>query len=195
MPGSVGGADWTGAAFDPETGTLYVPSMTNPFVANLVPGDPKETNLKFRASTRALLSGPQGLPLLKPPYGRITALDLNRGVQAWMVPNGNGPRDHPAIKHLNLPPLGHASRGAVVVTRTLLFAPDGDQINVRTPPGGGGRNLRALDKATGATIWETEMPAGATGAPMTYMHDGKQYVVMAIGGQKHPAEFVAYSLP
>ena len=96
VPGSVGGADWTGAAFDPETGMLYVPSMTNPFVANLVPGDPKETNLKFRASTRALLPGPQGLPLLKPPYGRVTALDLNRGVQAWMVPNGNGPRDHPA---------------------------------------------------------------------------------------------------
>ncbi len=195
VPGSVGGADWTGASFDPETGMLYVPSMTNPFVANLLPGDPAATNLKFRASTRALLAGPQGLPLLKPPYGRITALDLNRGVQAWMVPNGNGPRDHPAIKHLNLPPLGHASRGALVVTRTLVFAPDGDQINVRTPPGGGGRNLRALDKATGATIWETEMPAGATGAPMTYMHAGKQYVAMAIGGQKHPAEFVAYSLP
>ena len=195
VPGSVGGADWTGAAFDPETGLLYVPSMTNPFVANLVPGDPKVTNLKFRASTRALVSGPQGLPLLKPPYGRITALDLNRGVQAWMVANGDGPRDHPAIKHLKLPPLGHASRGALVITRTLLFAPDGDQINVRTPPGGGGRNLRVLDKATGATIWETEMPAGATGAPMTYMHGGKQYVVMAIGGQKYPAEFVAYSLP
>jgi glucose dehydrogenase len=195
VPGSVGGADWTGAAFDPETGILYVPSMTNPFVANLVPGDPKVTNLKFRASTRALVSGPQGLPLLKPPYGRITALDLNRGVQAWMVANGDGPRDHPAIKHLKLPPLGHASRGALVITRTLLFSPDGDQITTRTPPGGGGRNLRALDKATGATIWETEMPAGATGAPMTYMHDGKQYVVMAIGGQKYPAEFVAYSLP
>ena len=195
VPGSVGGADWTGASFDPETGMLYVPSMTNPFVANLLPGDPKQTNLRYRASTRALLLGPQGLPLLKPPYGRITALDLNRGVQAWMMPNGGGPRDHPAIKHLNLPPLGHASRGALVVTRTLLFAPDGDQINVRTPPGGGGRSFRALDKATGATIWETEMPAGVTGAPMTYMHDGKQYVVMAIGGRDHPAEFVAFSLP
>jgi quinoprotein glucose dehydrogenase len=195
VPGSVGGADWTGASFDPETSMLYVPSMTNPFVANLLPGDPKVTNLKFRASTRALLSGPQGLPLLKPPYGRITAFDLNRGVQAWMVANGNGPRDHPAIKHLNLPPLGHASRGAIAVTRTLLFAPDGDQINVRVPPGGGGRNFRVLDKATGATVWETEMPAGVTGAPMTYMHNGKQYVVMAIGGRDHPAEFVAYSLP
>ena len=68
-----------------------------------------------------------------------------------MVANGDGPRDHPAIKHLKLPPLGHASRGALVITRTLLFSPDGDQITTRTPPGGGGRNLRALDKATGAT--------------------------------------------
>ena len=79
--------------------------------------------------------------------------------------------------------------------RRCCSSPDGDQINSRTPPGGGGRKIRVLDKATGATIWETEMPAGATGAPMTYMHDGKQYVVMAIGGQKYPAEFVAYSLP
>ena len=92
---------------------LYVPSMTNPFVANLVPGNPAQTNLRYRASTRELLLGPRGLPLMKPPYGRITAIDLNRGEQAWMVPNGDGPRDHPAIKHLNLPPLGHASRGAL----------------------------------------------------------------------------------
>ena len=195
VPGSVGGADWTGAAFDPDTGMLYVPSMTNPFVANLVPGDPEKTNLRYRASNRMLLPGPQGLPLLKPPYGRITALDLSRGTLAWMVPNGGGPRDHPAIRHLDLPPLGHASRGALVVTRTLLFAPDGDQINVRTPAGGGGRMFRALDKASGATIWETEMEAGVTGAPMTYMHQGKQYIVMAIGGREHPAEFVAFRLP
>jgi quinoprotein glucose dehydrogenase len=195
MPGSVGGADWTGAGVDPETGMLYVPSMTNPFVANLVPGDPKTTNLKYRASTRALLLGPQGLPLMKPPYGRITAIDLKRGEQVWMVANGPGPRDHPLLEDLNLPPLGHASRGAPLVTKTLLFTPDGDQINVRVPPGGGGRAFRALDKATGATIWETEMEAGATGAPMTYMHNGKQYIVVAIGGRDHPAEFVAFSLP
>jgi quinoprotein glucose dehydrogenase len=195
VPGSVGGADWTGASFDPETGMLYVPSMTNPFVANLLPGDPTTTNLKFRASTRALVMGPQGLPLLKPPFGRITALDLNRGTQAWMVANGNGPRDHPAIKHLSLPPLGHASRGAIAVTRTLLFAPDGDQINVRVPPGGGGRNFRVLDKASGATIWETEMPAGATGAPMTYMHNGKQYIVTAASSRQYPGELIALALP
>jgi quinoprotein glucose dehydrogenase len=195
LPGSVGGADWTGAAFDPETGMLYVPSMTNPFVANLVPGNPAQTNLRYRASTRELLLGPRGLPLMKPPYGRITAIDLNRGVHAWMVPNGDGPRDHPAIKHLNLPPLGHASRGALLVTRTLLFAPDGDQVTTRTPAGGGGRKFRVLDKSTGVTIWEMELPAGVTGAPMTYLHRGKQYIVVAIGGRDHPAELVALSLP
>jgi glucose dehydrogenase len=195
LPGSVGGADWTGAGFDPETGMLYVPSMTNPFVANLVPGNPQQTNLRYRASTRALLMGPQGLPLMKPPYGRITAIDLNRGEHAWMVPNGDGPRDHPLLKALNLPPLGHASRGAPLVTKTLLFAPDGDQMNTRTPPGGGGTKFRALDKATGKTVWETDLDAGVTGAPMTYLYKGKQYIVKPIGGRDHPAEFVALTLP
>jgi quinoprotein glucose dehydrogenase len=195
MPGSVGGADWTGAGFDPETGMLYVPSMTNPFIANLIPGKPEETNLRYRASTRALIQGPRGLPLVKPPYGRITALDLNRGEQIWVVPNGDGPRTHPAIAHLKLGPLGHSARAAPLVTKTLLFVTEGDQISVRTPPGGGGKKFRALDKATGATVWEREFEAGATGAPMTYVHKGKQYIVFAIGGQQHPAEFVALSLP
>ena len=195
LPGSVGGADWTGAGFDPETGMLYVPSMTNPFVANLVAGNPQQTNLRYRASTRELLMGPQGLPLLKPPYGRITAIDLNRGEHAWMVANGDGPRDHPLLKSLNLPPLGHASRGAPLVTKTLLFAFDGDQMNTRTPPGGGGKKFRALDKATGKTVWETDLDAGVTGAPMTYMYKGKQYIVVAIGGRDHSAEFIALTLP
>jgi quinoprotein glucose dehydrogenase len=195
LPGSVGGADWTGAAFDPETGMLYVPSMTNPFVANLLPGEPGKTNLRYRASTRELIQGPEGLPLVKPPYGRITAIDLNKGTHAWMVPNGDGPRHHPTIRHLNLGPLGHSVRAAPLATRTLLFVTEGDQINVRTPPNGGGRKLRALDKKTGATVWEMELEAGSTGTPMTYLHNGRQYIVLAIGGQRHPAEFVALSLP
>ena len=195
MPGSVGGADWTGAAFDPDTGMLYVPSMTNPFVANLLPGNPTETNLRFRASTRALLQGPQGLPLVKPPYGRITALNLNRGTQAWMTANGDGPRHHPAIKHLNLPPLGQSVRAAPLVTKTLLFVTEGDQVNVRTPPNGGGNKIRAFDKATGQVVWEMALAAGSTGTLMTYLHQGKQYLVVAIGGVGHPAEFVALALP
>jgi len=195
LPGSVGGADWTGAAFDPETGMLYVPSMTNPFVANLVPGKPGETNLRFRASTRELIQGPRGLPLVKPPYGRITAQDLNRGDNVWMMPNGDGPRHDPAIRHLNLGPLGHSVRASPLATKTLLFVSEGDQINVRTPPNGGGRMLRAFDKATGAVVWEKALDAGTTGTLMTYMHRGKQYIVVAIGGQQHPAEFIALALP
>jgi quinoprotein glucose dehydrogenase len=195
LPGSVGGADWTGAAFDPETGVLYVPSITNPFVANLVPGDPKETNLRYRAASRELVQGPRGLPLTKPPYGRITAIDLNRGEQKWMVANGDGPRFHPELKALNLPPLGQAVRAAPLVTKSLLFVTEGDQINVRTPPNGGGKKIRAFDKATGAVLWETELDAGSTGTLMTYQHNGKQFIVIAIGGVQHPAEFVAFSLP
>jgi quinoprotein glucose dehydrogenase len=195
LPGSVGGADWTGAAFDPDTGMLYVPSMTNPFVANLLPGEAGQTNLRYRAGSRALLQGPRGLPLMKPPYGRVTAIDLNKGEEVWQVANGEGPRDHAAIKHLNLPPLGNAVRSAPLLTRTLLFVTVGDQVNVRTPPGGGGKKFRALDKATGKTVWELELEAGPTGAPMTYLHNGKQFIVMAIGGQNHPAEFVALALP
>jgi glucose dehydrogenase len=194
LPGSIGGADWTGAAFDPETGILYVPSMTNPFVANLIPGDPKDTNLRYRASTRELIQGPRGLPLVKPPYGRITAIDLNRGELKWTIANGDGPRYHPDLKALNLPPLGQSVRAAPLVTKTLLFVTEGDQINVRTPPNGGGRKIRAYDKATGQVVWEMELEAGSTGTLMTYLHGGKQYVVVAIGGVRHPAEFVAFSL-
>lgn len=195
LPGSVGGADWTGAAFDPETGMLYVPSMTNPFVADLRPGNPDLTDLRYQARSRELIHGPQGLPLFKPPYGRITALDLNDGSLSWMVANGDGPRDHPALRHLNLPPLGHSVRASVLATKALLFTSEGDQINVRTPPSGGGNKIRALDKTTGEELWVMELDAGTTGAMMTYMHEGKQYIVMPIGGKDHPAEYIALSLP
>ena len=206
LPGSVGGADWQGAAFDPETGLLYVESITGPFVADIIPGDPKQTNLRFTRGTREYPPAPLGLPLLKPPYGRITAIDLNKGEHAWMVPNGDGPRDHPLLKDLKLPPLGNPGRGAPLVTRTLLFVGEGDPIMAapdRVPagmplalaPGAGGRKFRAFDKASGKTLWETEFPAGVTGAPMSYLFEGKQYIVVAIGSREYAAEFVALSLP
>ena len=108
LPGSVGGAEWGGAGFDPKTGMLYVPSVTGTFAADLTPGNPDRMNVRYTRGTRAFPLGPQGLPLLKPPYGRITAIDMNTGEHVWMVPNGDGLRDHPAIAHLNLPPLGLA---------------------------------------------------------------------------------------
>jgi len=207
LPGSVGGADWKGAAFDPETGLLYVPSIATPFVADLLPGDPAKTNLRYTRGTREWIGGPRGLPLFKPPYGRITAIDLNRGEHRWMVANGDGPRNHPAIKHLNLPPLGNPGRAAPLVTKTLLFIGEGSPAMAnngpRLPPGMppeispgyGGIGFKALDKVTGATLWRTELPAGTTGAPMTYMHQGKQYVVVAVGDTQHGAEWVAFGLP
>jgi quinoprotein glucose dehydrogenase len=195
LPGSTGGGSWTGGAFDPETGMLYVPSRTNPFVADLVKGDPAQTNLQYRAGTRAIIQGPQGLPLLKPPYGRITAFNLNQGEQIWMIPNGDGPRNHPALKGLNLGPLGGAVPSSAIATKTLLFATEADQITPRSPADAGGKKFKAIDKATGKVIWEIELEAGANGAPMTYLFNGKQYIVFAIGGQNHSAELVALALP
>jgi quinoprotein glucose dehydrogenase len=195
LPGSVGGANWGGGAFDPETGVLYVPSVTGAFAADLVEGNPEKTNLRYLRGSREFVVGPQGLPLTKPPYGRITAIDLKTGEHKWVVPNGEGPRQHPAIRQLNLPPLGQPGRTAPLLTKTLLFVGEGDPINGRTPPGGGGRKFRAYDKNTGAVVWETELPAGTTGAPMTYMHQGKQYIVVAVGAAKHQAEFLALGLP
>ena len=119
---------------------------------------------------------------------------MNTGDHIWMKPNGDGPRADAALKHLNLPPLGQPGRASPLVTKTLLFLGEGDPINIRTPPGGGGKKFRAYDKASGAVLWETELPAGTTAAPMTYMHNGKQYIVVAIGATGHPAEFVALTL-
>ena len=207
LPGSVGGADWQGGAFDPETGWLYVPSITTPFVADIVEGDPKRTNLRYTRGTRQWIAGPRGLPLFKPPYGRITAIDLNSGDHRWMVANGDGPRNHPAIRHLKLPPLGNPGRPAPVLTRTLLFIGEGSPAMAAGPPrrpadmpaeiapGYGGDGFKALDKRTGETLWRMSLPAGTTGAPITYMFEGKQYIVVAVGDDDTPAEYVALGLP
>ena len=110
-----------------------------------------------------------------------------------MTPNGDGPRDHPALKHLNLPPLGQMGRAAPLVTRTLLFVTEGSAAGLSVPPGGGGPWLRAFDKRTGAVVAQIPLPAGATGAPMTYLHDGRQYIVVAVADEGHAPELVALS--
>jgi quinoprotein glucose dehydrogenase len=208
LPGSVGGADWQSGAFDPETGILYVQSITTPFTADVVKPDNKNSDLDYVSGIRAWTPGPQGLPLMKPPYGRITAIDLNKGEQLWMTPNGDGPRDHPLLKPLNLPPLGNPGRSSPLVTKTLLFLGEGDpvmaalgsrlrpEMPARLAPGYGGKKFRAFDKATGAILWETDLPSGVTGAPMTYFFEGKQYVLAATGSREpQSAEWVALSLP
>jgi len=197
VPGETGGAQYMGAAFDRETGILYVPSISSTYASDLIPGTPA-SQLRYLRGTREHVAGPQGLPLMKPPYGRIVAINLNTGDQVWMVPNADGPRDHPALKNLKLPPLGQPTHDRLLVTPTLLFAAQGDVTGeAATPPfgGPGDRKFRAYDKASGAVLWEMDLPAGATGGMLTYTHDGKQYIVLPVGTKGHAPEFVALSLP
>jgi uncharacterized cupin superfamily protein/outer membrane protein assembly factor BamB len=198
-PGWYGGGNWNTGAFDPETGYFYAVSHTLPNVYDLVPPLPgQRATLAYsidggRGGGRHTdIKGPQGLPLTKPPYGRITAIDMNRGEHVWMVPNGDGPRDHPALKGLNLPPLGVAGRPAPLLTKTLLFLGESSEaLFGGNQPNSWGKKFRAYDKRTGQVVWETELPAGTTGAPMTYMAGDVQYIVVPIGGKDYPAEWVA----
>ena len=191
MPSNGGGANWSGAAFDPATQMLYVPSITSPFLVQLTKGDPTRSNMMYRRGPAAL---PQfdGLSLSKPPYSRVTAYDLNTGTIAWQVPIGEGPRNHPALKGLNLGPLG-SGRGYPLLTSTLLFM--GHRAGSRggdvppEPPA-----LQAMDKATGQTIARVALPYGPVASPMTYTHQGRQYVVAAIGSGPR-AELIALALP
>ena len=114
-----------------------------------------------------------------------------------MVANGDGPRYHPLLKELNLPPLGVPNRPAPLLTKTLLFLGEGSNAVSGTPQTdwAWGKKFRAYDKATGSVIWETELPSGTTGGPMTYMLKGKQYIVIPIGSRNEPAEYVALALP
>lgn len=206
LPGSQGGADVQGAAFDPDTGYLYIPSITSPFVADLLPGDPEVTNLTYTKGARRWIAGPQGLPLFKPPYGRITAIDMNTGEHVWMVPNGYGPVNNPAIAHLNIEKLGVPGRPTPLLTSTLLFLGEGltnQRPGGRIPPNmpveiatnSGGPHFRAYDKNTGEVIWETVLEAGTTNAPVSYMHEGKQYILVSIGDRSHNPELLAFAFP
>ncbi len=140
--------------------------------------------------------GPQGLPMIKPPWGRITAIDLNSGDHLWMVPNGEAPdyiKNHPALKGIDLSKAGRPSRAMLMVTKTLLFGAEGNNL-FAAPPGAGGNMFRAYDKKTGKVIHEIALPAMATGVPMTYMANGRQYIVVAVGAVGVPAELVALAL-
>jgi quinoprotein glucose dehydrogenase len=190
LPANGGGANWTGAAFDPETGRLYVPSATNPFLSQIVKGDPARGNLQYRRGP-ATLPTIDGLRLVKPPYSRLTAYDLNAGSIAWQIPIGDGPRNHPLLKSLNLGPLG-SGRGTVLLTKTLLFVGvrGGDRAGDTPEP----TTLQALDKTTGQALWSGVLPTSPVASPMTYLHQGQQYVVVAVGGGQ-TAELVAFALP
>ncbi len=190
-PAIAGGANWNGSAVDPETGLLYIPSENAFSVMHYYTPDPADggnLNLTQGGFDTAPLM-PQGLPLFKPPYSRMTAIDLNTGDHAWMQPNGDGDRyrRHPMLRGLNLPPLGGEGRGGPVLTKTLL-------ISALTAGGAdGGPRLVARDKTTGVIVGSVDLPAGAIGTPMTYMHEGTQYVALTVGGVV--PELIALALP
>jgi quinoprotein glucose dehydrogenase len=140
--------------------------------------------------------GPQGLPLVKPPYGRITAYNMNTGDIAWQAANGESYdwiKTHPAFKGLTIPRTGRADEGGIVVTKTLLFA--GQGCGLFRSGAGGSQWFYAYDKQTGAMVHEMELPGGTCGVPMTYSVNGKQYIAVSVGSRTTPAEIVALALP
>jgi quinoprotein glucose dehydrogenase len=194
-PGTTGGANWGGAAVDRATGIMYIPSRNAHAVLRLAATDPKlNGNLLYMQTPGRNPTMPDGLPLFKPPYSRITAIDMNTGNHAWMVPAGNGDRirNNPRLKGLNLPPLGGDSTfSGPLLTRTLLIY----ALNA-----GGTKNgprLVAYDKATGKELASADLSGAAIGTPMTYAIDGKQYIALTVQGRTSTdvPELIAVTLP
>ncbi|MXY58221.1 MAG: PQQ-binding-like beta-propeller repeat protein, partial [Gammaproteobacteria bacterium] len=197
VPGAAGGANFPGASVDPETGILYVESQTNPIGMAVVPTEPGTSDWDYVIAYQGT-RGPQGLPIVKPPYRRITAIDLNTGEHVWQIPFGNGPTNHPAIKDLNLGPLGTpygdvVAEGGILLTKTLLigYLSKRGELGRRAQ----GTFLRAFDKTTGELLGEVDVDIRLHGALMTYMHKGRQYIAAAGGGRRGDGELVAFALP
>jgi quinoprotein glucose dehydrogenase len=218
-----GGTNWVGGSLDPETGIAYVPSQRSLSNLGLVPSDPKTNDFRFvqgnaiagarttagagadggaepagaqAAPPSAVRLSVQELPLFKPPYGQISAIDMNKGEILWQVARGETPdvvRNHPALKGLTIPRTGRAGIAGLIVTKTLVIG--GEPGTITMPDGKKGAYLRAYDKKTGRDAGAVAMPAGQTGSPMTYMLNGRQYVVVAVGAAGFPAEYLAYRLP
>ena len=184
---------------DPETGILYVSSNPGCRSERLVPGESIDipddimttgtTYSQYAVLDRGDFRGPQGLPIFKPPYGRITAIDMNTGEHLWWIPNGDTPdriQNHPALQGVDLPVTGKTSKAITLVTRTLLMTAEGAT---------GDPLLHAVDKRTGEVVGSVELPAPGQYGMMTYMHEGAQYVVVQIGGAAYPGSLVALRLP
>lgn len=217
-PTSLGGANWGGSAFDPETGILYTPTRTTTQILRqrpAVPGTPAaaapppEPQHGAGPTPPANLSSllyVDDLPLFRPPYARVTALDLGKAEKRWVTPIGNGPRNHPALKHLpNLPPLGDAILGgSPLVTKTLLFVgvtytfvtglPQPVPWEKWSDPDFKRNVLYAYDKKTGRQLAVFKADNLGAAGPMTYLHKGKQYIALATGNGPD-SELVAYALP
>ena len=211
LPNTWGAGNWNTGAFDPETGMYFAVSYTKTDNLGIAP-----TTSDSATMTHTIAQGSpnapaiQGIPLVKPPYGRVTALNMNTGELEWSVANGDGPRDHPLLRDLDLPPLGIPNRPAPLVTKSFLFVGEGSDAVIGTVPGGSGAYdgpatgydeswrwgtvFRAYDKSSGNTVFEIDLSAGTTGAPMTYMHEGKQYIVVAVSSRATEPEWIALGL-
>jgi len=190
LPSSTGGANWEGAALDPETGIIYVPSRTA--LAILSVGNDPDSDLAYSMAFGVRVPRVQGLDVIKPPYGRITAIDMNSGDHVFQVANADTPdriKNHPALQGVDIPRTGVPTRAGLVLTKTLLFAGEGG--------GGPGASpiFRAYDKQTGEIVAEIDLPNTQSGQPMTYEVDGKQYIAMFVSGSGGPAQLVALALP
>ena len=139
----------------------------------------------------------QGLPLIKPPYGSIVAINMDKGEILWSVANAETPdnvRNHAALRGLTIPRTGRSANTiGLLVTKTLLVV--GEPGAFTMADGRRGAMLRAYDKTSGSEVGAVYMPSGQTGTPMTYSFEGRQYIVVAIGGQNYPSELLAFSLP
>jgi quinoprotein glucose dehydrogenase len=206
------GSNWPGGSYDPETHTLYIFSATLPRLLGLLPNsDPSKSDMAYISGMAGARGGRggggeggggltvQGLPLLKPPYAQITAIDMDKGEIRWQVPHGTTPdnvRNSPALKGVKVSDrLGNSnSQGTIgtLVTKTLVIS--GEGAFTTTPSGARGAMLRAYDKATGKDAGAVFMPAPQGGTPMTYMLNGKQYIVVTISGSNYGGEVLAYRL-
>ncbi len=188
VPGLLGGANWSGASFDPTTGLLYVNSNNLPFVIKLAKsaGDTTDHYGPYRHTGYVQFRDAEGYPGIKPPWGLLNAIDLNTGEFAWRVPLG----EYPQLTARGVPRTGTESIGGTIVTAggLVFVAATKDE------------RIHAFDKQTGKLLWEHPLPAGGYATPSTYMVDGRQYVVIAAGGAgkmetKAGDAFVAFALP
>ena len=185
-PGIGGGANWTGASFDPVDHQLFVPSRREPMAAHVIPIDKESWGFPYRERWYPLRI--DGLPILRPPWSNITAYDLDKGEIAWQVANGAGPKDHPSLQSVKtpLPDLGRLSEvaGILVLPDLLLMGHAGSP-----------STIKALRKSDGSEVWSASL-TGYFGspAPATYTASGKQYVVVATGSSLEPSRISAFAL-
>ena len=187
LPFPTGGSNWEGGAYDPETNLLYVPSQTRLALLSLKDGD-ESTDVRYVASNSPKLEV-FDIPIAKPPWGRITAIDMNSGKIKWSVANGETPEaiiNNPYLKGVEIPRTGKATRAGLLLTKTLLFAGEGF---------GGDPVFRAHDKYNGKIISEIVLPGSQSSPPSTYMINNRQFIIMTTSDGKSPAELIALSLP